>query len=231
MKHLRIAGLSLTIVAVVMVTGCADEAVLEERLAASVPGTFVPLRVPDESNPALVARDQPHALPQLREQHEEASEAVRAFRERIGALSIEERDAEARRLIASFEGHLFQYEVEQVLSNQVLRALLEDGQAEPAAIAYHTAVLLRNGHPDASVMVPALERLERVWPQETHRQAVDQTLADAQWWLERNPCDECLGDDVQAEEIVDARTRRTYEISASIPRLERMRSERVVTDR
>ena len=119
--------------------------------------------------------------------------------------------------------HLIQTTGNQMLSDQLLRGSI-DGEKK-AAISFYTQLLLDNNHPDAMILSRALEALEGEWPPERRADAAQRASRFASEYLALNPCEACAGDVTVVEQIQDAKQRRLFEISNSLPRLRKMAGE------
>ena len=102
---------------------------------------------------------------------------------KTGAISSDEFDEQARDIIASAKEEAFYPSAAQEVSHNALRYLMQDENADPDAIAWHTDMLIKHRSPHADAISEALEALEGHWTDEEINKASEETVANAEAWL------------------------------------------------
>ncbi len=102
---------------------------------------------------------------------------------RTGAIPADEFDEQARDIIASAKEEAFYPSAAQEVSHNALRYLMQDENADPDAIAWHTDILIKYRSPHADAISEALEALEGHWTDEEINKASEEAVANAEAWL------------------------------------------------
>lgn len=138
-------------------------------------------------------------------------------------------DNRVRRELAAVKQNPFLWRVEQSAANNMLTTLLLPGEMtseKQDAIAFYLAMLLRNEHPDAQVILQGLEAMRGKWSQEEISGAAHAAVRFARSYLEKNPCIPCVQQTGVAPELLDAREQKLFQIHRSIPKLEKLSLEK-----
>lgn len=122
-------------------------------------------------------------------------------------------------LLGRHTGHPFAHVFEQTATSQMLETRLlpasETSTEYRNAVAYYTDLLLKNEHPDASVILPALHKLEGRQSAAKQQAATEAAIGYARALLEREPCEACLPG-ANFDDIKDSRQQRLYRIQAAL---------------
>ncbi|MEM8599142.1 MAG: hypothetical protein AAGF99_04410 [Bacteroidota bacterium] len=124
--------------------------------------------------------------------------------------------------IVALTDHPMAYQVEQVLAAKVLARSEASPEfvEEAALLAPHVERLVAHRHPDVSLLVPALERLEGVWSAERRAAAAEQAHQAAATWLADNPCPGCTTDTDLPTNADAVRARKVLAITDALPAME-----------
>lgn len=203
-----------------LLVGCTQDEPFSAQPSPAQADTFVPFSIPEgKSIGLLLEQATPTEKKALMESYGEAAR-LQAESETLvmHAASWQEADAALRPLLVAQADHPFAYLFVQVAANRMLaRHLLPAASDSPevlAATGYYTDLLLAWNHPDASVLLPALDRLS-TWTSGKRDEARARVVAAAQRYLEKNPCEACLeGSNVQNAR--DIRQQRPFAMQQAI---------------
>lgn len=138
----------------------------------------------------------------------------------------------AEEVIARYAGTPQEGMVTQHAGHVALSALVQSNDLRSEhveAIALHTERLLERNHPHLPLIRDGLARLDDHWPADRRATAIALAHASAADWLDKNPCETCLGEGVDVAALASARDRTIARMNAAIPeavqRLERVQAE------
>lgn len=170
-------------------------------ITAVVPGTEraqpIPMgRIDAPEGSPLFASDTPEGFDAYEALTQETAPVkAAAFRVLHSDASLAEKDAAARRAIATAAdlSRPARWTVETDVAWPMLQLLLADPSADPGAIGFYTRVLVENGNPNADVLATAVERA-RPALSPTEAVQLDRQIADvAEAYLART-CKACRSD-------------------------------------
>ena len=223
-KRIGFAFLTLSLC---MFAACNTDTLETDLPSTNEEATFIPVIHPSEKGfVRSLLQAQGQEKKELLAQIQSAAQIGAVASQGIQAASDwAEADEYAREVIASNTGHPLLHQFEQVIARQMLSERLLP--AEPTtesreAIAYYTRLLIKNKYPDVTVLQPALAALGGYWSSNELISAAKSTVSNAEAWLDRNPCDECLGAGKQAGQLSDSRKRLIYQVNAALPELREM---------
>lgn len=206
-----------------VLTGCTQEATVAQDAAPSTnPDFFVPLFAPEGERYSvqLAKATTETERTRLNEAYSEAAEISHEARQIITRTTDwRQAHAQVKPLLDRYAGHPFAYFFEQTAASQMLEARLLNAPETATdyldALAWYTELLLRNEHPDASILLPALRKLEGHQGAAKNQAATEAAIGYARALLEREPCEACLPG-ASFDEIKDSRQQRLYRIQAAL---------------
>jgi hypothetical protein len=205
------------------VIGCTqDNTVAQESTRTTKPDFFIPLGAPagQRYSVQLAKATTEAERTRLNEAYSEAGEITHEARQIIDQTTDwQQAHQEVRALLERHIDHPFAYLFEQTAASHLLEARLlpaaETSTEYRDAVAYYTDLLLKNEHPDASVLLPALRKLEGHQSAAKQQAATEAAIGYARALLEREPCEACLPG-AAFDDIKDSRQQRLYRIQAAL---------------
>lgn len=145
------------------------------------------------------------------------------------SASWQEADMRVREKLAGVKGKFLAFKLEQFAAHTMLSIHLLQGAISPEkqeAIAFYTQVLLTNEHPDADLLSRSLSSLEGKWNKQQIVGAAKRTATYARKYLQESPCKPCVEKAgipfERVEKLLDARDKKWYMISHSLPKLDEL---------
>lgn len=210
--------------------GCESEPISEVLPRISNEVTFVPFAMDESAHLVKLAAtgtaEDKAYYAQLKEEAYDAE--IRAEQLIDQSPGWQEADGAVRRLLKEYNTHPMRQQIEQLAAHKMLTHWLleeERNQEQLEALGFYTALLIDNRNPDASIMLPALQKLDGYWEAKQVASKAQEAYALATAWLKRNPCEECLGTskkNVHLNEMLDARQQRIVLIDGAVLELAQM---------
>ncbi|MEM9999222.1 MAG: hypothetical protein AAF809_16070 [Bacteroidota bacterium] len=202
--------LTLIVALAALALGCREAPITSVSMQPATVDTYIPIIRPT-SAPAVPPSSDPAAREVYAAQMETLTDAAYDLDLLLRQTStLDGIAAELEAGLAALADHPMVYHAEQVLAAKVLArseatpAFVEDA----ALLAPHVERLVAYGHPDVSLIQPALQRLEGVWSAERVAETAARSHEAAAAWLVDNPCPGC-SQDLDLPEGADAVRART----------------------
>ncbi len=146
---------------------------------------------------------------------------MKAQRDIRSAPDWKEASVVAKKALADNGENKFQTGMNQGIGLVMLSKHLLSGkesQDKLEALSFYTELLVNENSPDASLLVPALKKLEGVWDQQKFNAAVASVNVAAQKFLDSNICTEC-NSGKGLSDIADLQQRQLYRMSSAVEEL------------
>ena len=221
--------LTLLVLISMLGVGCQQDAfVADADLSSVTPEKVVPMVLPPDQNLFNIMTNtelSEDEKSELKEEYGRMQQRQNAANTAILKVSDWKEASEiATKALEEHErsNNMFTSAFRQGIGSTMLSVHLDKGVDTPEKIAtlgFYTQMLIDEGHPDGSIMVPALRKLSGEWDQEEMSLAVSKVREASQSFLAKNICVECNKVDT-AGEIEDITQRKLYTIDNAVGELE-----------